>query len=186
MNQIYWLVGNHIGDVFSLNQAEYVVTTDATYTAWVAAGNRASIIANDGELGWALMNVGMPAALVVAALGSSPTMTTLTLSQGAETLLGAGLTITSTGTPALNATYPVDAITQQQINAEITSILLNSAFTDGTTTLTTWLDVTGTAHSFSITNYKNFATAFASFVTGCAKCINGQASSLPATTATIA
>jgi hypothetical protein len=123
--------------------------------------------------------------LEAAFSGYSVASAAATLVASAQAQLAAGLAITSTGTPALDATYPCDPTAQQQINAEITSILLNDTFTDGSTALN-WLDATGAAHSFSIANFKNLATVLAAFVTGNLKCINGQSSTLPATSATIA
>jgi hypothetical protein len=115
---------------------------------------------------------------------SSFTPPALTIPQQAQVLLTGGLAITSTGDSALNATYPCDPISQQQVVAEVTSILLNNAFTDGETSIA-WLDKTGAPHTFSINQFKTLATALAAFVTGCTKCITGQSTTLPTATATI-
>lgn len=101
-----------------------------------------------------------------------------TLPQQAATAINAGLSISSTTTPALNGTYPASATAQAQINAEVTSILLNGTFADGTSTIE-WLDVTGTAHSFTVAQFKTLATAIGVFVSGCFKCINGQSTTIP-------
>jgi hypothetical protein len=108
-----------------------------------------------------------------------------TLAQQAQTLLGAGLAITSTATPALNATYRTDATTQQNVSAEVTSILLNGTFADGGASVA-WQDAGGASHSFSVAQYKTLATAVAAFVAGCLKVVNGQSTTLPAASATIA
>lgn len=108
-----------------------------------------------------------------------------TLAQQASAMIGTGLTITSTSTPALDGTYSVGATAQQQINAEVTSILLNDTFADGSSTIE-WLDVTGASHAFTIAQFKTLATAIAAFVSACVKVMNGQVMTLPATTATIA
>jgi len=107
-----------------------------------------------------------------------------TLAQQAATALAAGLTITSTATAALDATYPASALAQQQINAEVTSILLNGTFADGTATIG-WLDVTGASHAYTIAQFKTLATAIGAFVSGCVKCINGQVTTLPSASTTI-
>jgi hypothetical protein len=107
-----------------------------------------------------------------------------TLAQQAAALLFGGCHVTSTGTPALSATYPCDPTAQQQINAEITSILLNGTFADGETTIG-WLDATGASHTFSIAEFKALATEIAAFVSGCIKVINGQSTTLPSASVTI-
>ena len=103
----------------------------------------------------------------------------------AAAALAGGLAVTSTSTSSLNGTYAVDSNTTAEINAEITSILLNTTFTDGTTALA-WPDVTGAAHSFNVAQFKALATAIASFVTSVNKYARGQLSSLPPSTAVIA
>jgi hypothetical protein len=108
-----------------------------------------------------------------------------TLAQQALALLSAGCAIVSTGTPALDGTYPTDAASQQYVTSEVTSILLNGTFTDGATDLA-WIDVSGTPHDFTIPEFKALATALAAFVTGCVKCTTGQADALPAQPVTIA
>ena len=107
-----------------------------------------------------------------------------TLAQQAAALLAAGLTITSKATGALDAAYPATATAQAQINAEVTSILLNGTFADGTSTIG-WLDVTGAPHAFTIAQFKTLATAIGAFVSGCVKCINGQVTTLPSASTTI-
>ncbi len=107
-----------------------------------------------------------------------------TLAQQAQALLDGGFQVTSTSTPAINGTYPCDATTQQQINAEITSLLLNGTFTDGTTSLV-WSDKSGAEHIFEVTQFKAFATRLAAFVTGCVKATKGRATGLPVQPATI-
>lgn len=108
------------------------------------------------------------------------------LAASAQAALAAGCQIVSTGNPStLDGTYPVDAASQAYVNAEVTSILLNGTFTDGTSSAA-WLDVSNAAHTFSLAQFKTLATALGAFVTGCLKVINGQSASLPAQPATIA
>ena len=107
-----------------------------------------------------------------------------TLAQQANALLAAGLAITSTATSALDATYPTSNAAQQYINAEVTSILLNGTFADGTNALA-WLDTSGASHTFTVPQFKTLATAVASFVSACLKCVNGQSTTLPSASATI-
>lgn len=115
---------------------------------------------------------------------SPPTTPEPTIAQQAQTLLMNGLAINSAGNSDLNATYPCDTSTQQQLNSEITSLLLNSTFTDGGSTID-WLDNVGHVHTFSIDQFKALATMVAGFVTGCIRCINGQSTTLPPDSADI-
>lgn len=101
-----------------------------------------------------------------------------TLAQQATIMLAAGCQITSASTPALDATYPVDAPTQQHVQAEVTSILLNGAFADGGATVA-WPDVADDPRTFTVAQFKTFATALAAFVAGCLKVANGQSQTLP-------
>jgi len=114
----------------------------------------------------------------------TPPAPPLTLAQQAAALLATGIAITSMATAALDATYSASATAQAQINAEVTSILLNGTFADGTSTID-WLDVSGVSHTFTIAQFKLLATKIAIFVSGCVKCVNGQTTVLPNTSATI-
>lgn len=108
-----------------------------------------------------------------------------TLAQQAAAMLSAGLTITSTSTPALNGAYACDMTAQNHIQAEMISILVNGVFADGETTLV-WPDVAGVTHTFpTVAAFKAFATSVAAFVAACAKVVNGTLATLPAATATI-
>lgn len=108
----------------------------------------------------------------------------LSLAQQAQALLAGGCQVASTGTAALSGIYPADPATQQNITAEITSILMNGTFTDSGSTVQ-WLDVSGATHVFTVAQFKTLAAALAAFVTGCLKAANGLAATLPAQPATI-
>jgi len=109
----------------------------------------------------------------------------LTPQQQAYQAIATGLTITSTSTPALNGTYACDSTVTADINAEITSIMLNSVFADGSTAIQ-WPDAMGTLHAFTITQFKAFATALASYVSGVRRYAAGVTTSLPSNQITIA
>ncbi|MBU9525064.1 DUF4376 domain-containing protein [Burkholderia multivorans] len=108
----------------------------------------------------------------------SPPPKALTIQQQASVALSKGLTITSTTVPALNGTFDVSSVSQQRIVAEVTSILLNGAFTDGSTSIQ-WVDLSGKNHSLTTTQFKAFASAVSSYVASVTACILGQASTLP-------
>ena len=47
----YWVVAGSTTQVYSSAASDYVPVADATYVAWLAAGNRPSTIASETELG---------------------------------------------------------------------------------------------------------------------------------------
>ena len=78
--------------------------------------------------------------------------------QGA--ILAAGLALTSTGTPALNATYGVDDATYGLILGEMIYILNSATFHNGTTTNLKWMTINGAIVTFpTIAKFKAYAGA---------------------------
>lgn len=108
-----------------------------------------------------------------------------TISQQAGAQLAAGVTITSTSTPELDGTYSCDASATSQIQAEIVSLLLNGTFTNGTAAMT-WYDKAGAPHSFSVAEFKAFATSVAAYVGTLAAIAASNARTLPSSVVTIA
>lgn len=117
--------------------------------------------------------------------GYSQASAQATLSAQATAALLAGLQITSTGTPALNGTYACDQLSQMDIIAIETSLNAGKGFPGGATTFN-YPDTTGAMHSFSATNFANFAAAIRDFVYACKSVITGQSGTLPSGAATIA
>lgn len=112
----------------------------------------------------------------------TPPVITLTLAQQAAAASVAGLTIDLNGTVAL---FPTDAATQGYINAEVTSLLLNGTFADGSTAVE-WPDATGTLHNLSVPQFKAVAGAIGGYVAACRKCVIGSTGAvLPASSITI-
>ena len=94
----------------------------------------------------------------------APAVIPPTPAQQAASAIAAGVVITSTATPTLNGTYSCSGASQANINATITYILLNSTF-PGSGSSMPWIDQAGSPHVFpSITEFKAFATAIASYV----------------------
>lgn len=111
---------------------------------------------------------------------------TLTVAQQAANALSAGLIITSTSTPAISGTYPLDTLTQAKIDAIITFILANGTFPEGSATFE-WPDTVGALHVFpSIAEFKLWATAIANYVNLLDLYGLGIGTTLPAATVTIA
>ncbi len=118
---------------------------------------------------------------------AAPVTPTLTLAQQASALLAAGLTLTTAGTLALSGvTFATDALTQQQIQAELIALLAssNASFADGAATIA-WPDTSGTLHTMTPVQFKELAVAIAAFVSACVVAIKGQATALPSASATI-
>lgn len=110
-----------------------------------------------------------------------------TLAQQAATAISAGLTITRSSTPALDATYAVNDTTQSHIQAEMIALLVsgNAAFADGTASVA-WPDIAGATHAFTIAEFKPFALAVGAYVAALYKVMNGTLTTLPSASVTIA
>ena len=112
-----------------------------------------------------------------------------TLAQQAAAAIAAGLTITSTSTPALNGTYAVASgvpFGREDIGTEAQFVSTFSEFTNGTTTLD-WPLIDGkTFVTFPTTaSFMAFAKAAAQFYAACKAVAATGAGSLPAASATI-
>jgi hypothetical protein len=105
-----------------------------------------------------------------------------------QTVYSAGLTITSTSTPAVNGTYGVKTQDQQTINAVETFVLKNNTFPGSAGTSLSYQDQSGAFHVFpSITVWSEFANAVANYIADLKMYAAGAAgSSLPANSVTIA
>jgi len=89
---------------------------------------------------------------------------TLTLAQQAQAALAAcSFTITSTGTPALSASYPCDAATQSKLGAVVTTITATGGFPGGAQTYP-MKDSAGAWHSLTPTQYVQIAGEIAAYV----------------------
>lgn len=108
-----------------------------------------------------------------------------TLAQQAQSALNSGITVNSTGTPALNGIYACDLETRSNLQAQVISILLNGTFTNGTASLQ-WPDISGAMHTFDVTHFKAFATAIGNAVGTLKQIIATGAGTLPTQPLTIA
>lgn len=70
------------------------------------------------------------------------------------------LTISSTSAPALNGTYGLGPLESAGMQGEVNAIVLDNTFADGSAALN-WPDTKGTGHSFTVAQFKSFATAIA-------------------------
>lgn len=87
-----------------------------------------------------------------------------TPAQQAAALIAGGLTITSTSTPAINATYPCDANAEALLSYTEDYVTRNNLFPGKTTTIP-WFDIAGIPHTLpSTTVFNALASAIADFV----------------------
>ncbi len=107
------------------------------------------------------------------------------LMASATVLLSVPVAITSTSTPALSGSYGITMQDQAHIGAEVQSLMLNGTFADGSSTVA-WPDASGAVHTFSMAEFKAFATAIGAFVAACYKVLNGSSTTLPGNAVTIA
>ena len=125
----YWFVAGDTSQVYASARAQYVPTSDSSYTAWVAAGGMTTSILNAQELFDVLV------------------------AQWVPSTLNAGITLTSTGTPSLNGAYPLDPQSQQYITSISTGVAAGKGLPGGGGTFMF------NGHSFSSANFLAFATA---------------------------
>ena len=107
--------------------------------------------------------------------------------QQVASALSAGLAITSTSTPAIGGTYPLDASTQFKISSIQLFIQTNGTFPGGVSAYPIF-DVSGGAHMCpSIALFKEYSTAIANYISALDLYAAGVAgASLPSPTVTIA
>jgi hypothetical protein len=105
-------------------------------------------------------------------------------SKAAEAM-AAGLTITSTSTPAIDGTFTVDQVSQMDIIAIETSLNAGKGFPGGAATFN-YADVSGVMHSFTEANFTDFAAAVRDYVYALKSVIAGASTTIPPATATIA
>lgn len=154
----YWIVAGQT-NVWSSARVAYVPVSDATYQAWIAAGNAPTNI------------------------GSTAELLQVMLQQWASLVTTGGVAVQSTGTPSINANYGISP--QDEIN--LTG--LQAAVLTGVTWLGYLRDVTGTKHAMSATQFTALAVQVlgyvAAFEDALQTLVGGGTASLPAQPLTI-
>jgi hypothetical protein len=162
-NNWYWIVAGSATQVWSSAQLAYVPITDPTYQAWLS-GSTPTNIASAAELIEVMQNQ------VVAIVQS------------------AGVTITSTATPALNGTYDIGSDARGNATAVCTGVALGKPLPSGGATLN-YPDVTGQMHAFASADFVNFALAIEGYIyefdQALAALISGVSAALPSSALTI-
>jgi hypothetical protein len=136
----YWhTTTGHSGTVFSSAGPGWVATSDSTYLAWVALGNVATPISNDGVLAAQLAQIGtsQPASFNAVVLAVDPTTWT-GVSAAAEGLTAyvAGCALTYSGDTSLSATYETTGPAYTYMQDIGHFILAESAFPNSWSTIT--------------------------------------------------
>lgn len=120
---------------------------------------------------------------------SAPVVPSLSLAEQAAAMIAAGITITSTSTPALNGTYAVASgvpFGREDIGSEAQFVTTFSEFTNGTTTLE-WPLLDGSFVTFPTTAaFMAFAKAAAQFYAAAKGVAALGSGTLPAASVTIA
>ncbi len=106
-----------------------------------------------------------------------------------QSLVSGGIILTSTGTPALNATYSTTDTAQKNVSGVVTGIAAGLGFPGGGTTFQ-YLDASNVPHSFDASHFTAFAAALRNFVYNCeitlATIQNGGTATFPSNLVTIA
>lgn len=108
-----------------------------------------------------------------------------TLQQQALAAMFGTITIACISVPALNATYPIDQLTQAQITGIAAATSASLGLPGGGSTFN-WPDVTGTPHQWGASQFSGLAKAVMNYVYACAQVAQGNGSTLPSSTVTIA
>lgn len=152
----YWIVGGSTTQVYSSAARAYVSIADSAYAAWVAAGGIPTKIDTDNNLRVVLFSAGV-----------------------------LSINLISTATPSLDGNYLVTPDAQTSINGIVTYILSNNRFPAGLSAMP-WIDADGNVRSFpDVTTFKNFATAFADFLTAVLLYIASGEGTIPTSAITI-
>jgi hypothetical protein len=123
-------------------------------------------------------------ALVPPVPPTAAELTARALVESAQSALAAGLTLVSTGSPAINATYAIDQLSQMDVIAIETGLNAGTGFPGGAATFN-YPDIAGALHPFSETSFKDFAAAMRTYVYALRSVIAGSASKLPVASTTI-
>jgi hypothetical protein len=102
----------------------------------------------------------------------------------AQSALLSGVHITSTGAPNLDGIYACDPVSQMDIISIETSLNAGRGFPGGAATFG-YPDINGVLHSFSESNFSNFAAAVRDCVYALNSVVAGAATDLPCTPVTI-
>lgn len=156
--------------------------SDATETTIIAAfgcsqnatayPNQGTVTASDAR--WAAYYATLPASAQMS-LPAPTTPIGLTLAQSATTAIGAGLTITLSGTLTLAATlFPTDPKTQTKLNTVVNELNTSGTFFGAATGLMKDAATPVVWHSFTPAQYKAVASAIGAYVAALDMIVDGN------------
>lgn len=157
----YWFVGGDTTQVYSSLQAQYVPSSDATYMAWAVYNTTTNI------------------------LSTQELLDVLTL-QWVPLIFLAGVTLSSTATPTLDGSYPLDPASQAYITSVSAGIAAGKGLPGKGTRRQTFVY---NGFTFSSANFLAFSTAVEDYVYNLVQDLQQivltGTGSLPSTTITI-
>lgn len=170
---LYALVASG-GEIIQFEAETFPVAPPMVWTADLSA------VSPPPQIGWTATETG--GAWSYEAPPSPPPPT---LAQQAQAALGAGLTITSAGTPSLDGIYAVDATAQALITSTMLYIQVNGKF-PGDAGALSWGLMNGGVVTFSSTaEFQAFASAVGAYVATLSEISLTNAGALPAAAAAI-
>jgi hypothetical protein len=168
---------------------QFADATGAVIIATFAEPQNAAAFPNQGiveatDARWATYYATLPA-FAQAGLTPPTTPAAPTPAQAYAAFIAGGLTVTSTGTPAISGTYAIDAGSQSDIAVEAQFISTFAAFTTGATTDLPWPMPNGVTVVFPTTaTFLSFAKA-AGMAVAAARLALAQSAAMPSASVTI-
>ena len=161
----YWIVTGVPASVWSSQRVAYVPTTDQGYKAWLSAGHRPSVAGTSGQLMGILVRQWLPI------------------------IIGAGVTLTSTSTPAISGKYAVDIDSLSQASIIAMDISDGAGLPGGAATFV-YFDSVGAHGPLSSTQFAEVYKALKGYIystqQSLADLVGGGSSTFPAPAVTIA
>jgi hypothetical protein len=157
----YWIVAIDPNQVFSSASGALVPFTDATYKAWLAAGNLPSRTGTWAELSDILQQQA-PAAWTLA-LPTLEASGGLTPQQMLAARLASPVQVTSNSNSLLNGNYWVDASSQAKLTALAAGIAAGQGLPGGGGSVGI-IDAVGATHIFNTPSFTSFAAAIELYI----------------------
>lgn len=108
-----------------------------------------------------------------------------TLPEQAMALLTTPITVTSRSQSSVNGVYPNDDPTRSQITAIMTKVNAGNGLPGGSNSFN-WPDIDGTRHDWRVAQFTDYANQMADFVYQAVQVQQGQSTTLPSTSLSIA
>jgi hypothetical protein len=152
----YWIVAGDCNRVWSSGHLQYILASDATYEAWIEAGNRATRIDSVSGLSEVMQRQAIPM------------------------LQSRGVEVVSNHAPSINGPYAIDSLSQTRITALSAGIATGKPLPGGGDTFN-YADFTGANRAFSAADFLDFASAIEDYVYAFDQAVIALVFGLPAT-----